>query len=224
MVVGHAEREPNAVIFCVDPINVQRVANFPYSSPEEMIYNPFDLDDFTSQRAKEIFNCTNKGLLSSSLPAAPVPSNDTQARQCPSYFHFIRKDLAPWNVTGITQQMIEDAKIQAGFRVVILSGKLYVERYYRCFLSRAVYSLWGLLLLLEKYKDQVPDVEFVFNCEDRPRIPKTGTNSNGPPVLLAYDSNHENHDIPFPDWSFWGWYECSQPTFPLLFRHLLPSN
>jgi protein glucosyltransferase len=41
-----------------------------------------------------------------------------------------------------------------------------------------------------------------------------------PPPLFRYCTTRDHFDIPFPDWSFWGWYERhpiirSSHRFPL---------
>ncbi|CAM6106088.1 unnamed protein product [Calypogeia fissa] len=170
------------------------------TTPADLIYNPFG-PDFALERAEEMLKC-----MRSSPPSTPLPSRDPglPAKECPSYFQFIHKDLEPWKETGITVEMVEAAKRTGIFRIVILDSKLYMERYDSCFQTRAVFTVFGLLLFLEKFKGQVPDVEFVFTCGDVPRIPKRlGVAA----VNFAYDSNHEHYDIPFPDWTFWGWSE-----------------
>lgn len=182
-------------------------------TPADLIYNPFG-PDFTHEKATEILKC-----MKSSPSSIPVASGDPvlPAKECPSYFQFMHKDLEPWKETGITLEMIELAKPSAFFRIVILDSKLYVERYRSCFFNRAVFDVWGLLLFLEKFRGQVPDLEFVFNCGDVPRFPKTGSAA----VMFAYDSNHGHYDIPFPDWTFWGWcVYIAQPTLFFSFRHL----
>jgi hypothetical protein len=118
-------------------------------------------------------------------------------------------DLAPWNLTGITATNIEMAKEHAAFKVVILRGRLYVDLYYSCVQTRMPFTIWGLLMLLEKYEGKIPDVEMLFDCMDRPQIKKTGEAPSelwSPAPLFRYCSNSKHYDIPWPDWSFWGWY------------------
>lgn len=164
-------------------------------TPADLIYNPFG-PDFTQEKATEILKCMRTSP--SSIPSASV---SLPAKECPSYFQLIQKDLEPWKESGITQEMIEWAKDAAFFRVVVLDSKLYIERYKQCFMNRAIFEVWGLLLFVEKFKGQIPDVEFMFACGDVPRMPRTGSAG----VMFSFDSNHGHYDIPFPDWTFWGW-------------------
>ncbi|CAM6103649.1 unnamed protein product [Calypogeia fissa] len=175
----------------------QRSGSHHYSSSLELINNPFG-PDFTFEQAEGILACLKTSQSSTSLPLGDplLPPNE-----CPSYFQLIHTDLEPWKETGITLGMIEMAKPFASFRIVILDGKLYVEDYYECIMHRQLYTVWGLLLFLEKFRGQVPDLEFVVNCGDVPLITKGGSAD----VIFAYNSNHGYYDIPFPDWSFWGW-------------------
>ena len=127
---------------------------------------------------------------------------------CPEYFRWIHEDLRPWAHTGITRDMVESAKRTANFRLVILNGKAYVERYHRAFQTRDVFTLWGILQLLRKYPGKVPDLELMFDCVDWPVIRTSDydvSNSTGPPPLFRYCGDDDTLDIVFPDWSFWGW-------------------
>lgn len=103
--------------------------------------------------------------------------------------------------------MLESAGSLASFRIVIKSGRLYVAPYTSCFQTRAVFTIWGLLQLLKFYPGLVPDVDFLFGCGDRPRVLRKEYSGKVPPPVFRYCSTVENHDIPFPDWSFWGWPE-----------------
>jgi protein glucosyltransferase len=50
----------------------------------------------------------------------------------------------------------------------------------------------------------------MFDCMDRPAINRTEHSGEGappPPPLFRYCTTRDHFDIPFPDWSFWGWPE-----------------
>lgn len=170
-------------------------------------------DVYKLERAIQVFNSTCISKLSIKTHEMPLPTSTNKAaanmttfdsEACPSYFSWIRKDLDPWKESGISRTTLEKVKRHAAFRAIILNGMLYIDLYRRCFQTRALFTLWGLLLLLEKYKNRVPDVEFMFNCGDRPRARRA---NNQPAIpLFSYCSNHEFYDIPWPDWSFFGWY------------------
>uniref|UniRef100_A0A2P2ISV9 Uncharacterized protein LOC103497080 n=2 Tax=Rhizophora mucronata TaxID=61149 RepID=A0A2P2ISV9_RHIMU len=130
------------------------------------------------------------------------------ATQCQDFFRFIHRDLEPWARTGITKNHIMEAKNFAAFRVVILEGKLYLDIYYACVQSRMMFTIWGLLQLLNRYPGMVPDVDLMFDCMDKPSINKTEHGSL-PLPLFRYCTTENHFDIPFPDWSFWGWPEIN---------------
>ena len=79
-----------------------------------------------------------------------------------------------------------------------------MDLYYACVQSRAMFTIWGLLQLLKRYPGMVPDVDIMFDCMDKPRIHRAEHESM-PLPLFRYCTTGEDYDIPFPDWSFWGW-------------------
>lgn len=104
--------------------------------------------------------------------------------------------------------MLERAKARAHFRLVIIKGEAYVEKYKKAYQTRDAFTIWGILQLLRLYPGKVPDLELMFLCDDRPVIKKIdyqGANSTSPPPLFHYCGDQESLEIVFPDWSFWGW-------------------
>ncbi|XP_010544721.1 PREDICTED: O-glucosyltransferase rumi homolog [Tarenaya hassleriana] len=130
---------------------------------------------------------------------------------CPSYFRWIHEDLRPWKEAGITRDMIERSKETANFRLVILDGRVYVEKYREAIQTRDVFTLWGILQLLRWYPGRLPDLELMFDCGDRPTVRSDDFLGQraGPPPLFRYCSDDASLDIVFPDWSFWGWAEVN---------------
>ncbi|XP_050384875.1 uncharacterized protein LOC126801538 [Argentina anserina] len=146
-----------------------------------------------------------------------LPSNVT----CPSYFRWIHEDLQPWRDTGITRDMVERARMTAHFRLVIVDGKAYLEKYRQSIQTRDMFTLWGILQLLRVYPGRLPDLEIMFDCDDRPVVRSRdfqGPNA-GPPPIFRYCSDEGSLDIVFPDWSFWGWAEINIKPW----KNLLPS-
>ncbi|XP_021892081.1 O-glucosyltransferase rumi homolog [Carica papaya] len=126
---------------------------------------------------------------------------------CPEYFRWIHEDLRPWARKGITREMVERAQATANFRLAIINGRVYMERFHRAFQTRDVFTLWGVLQLLRRYPGKLPDLELMFDCVDWPVIKAvdySGPNATDPPPLFRYCGNDETLDIVFPDWSFWG--------------------
>ena len=127
---------------------------------------------------------------------------------CPDYFRWIHEDLRPWKGGGITREMVEKAKKTAHFRLVIIKGKAYVEKYKKSIQTRDVFTTWGILQLLRRYPGRLPDLELMFDCDDRPVIRARDyrrMKMTGPPPLFRYCGDRWTDDIVFPDWSFWGW-------------------
>ncbi|KNA04576.1 hypothetical protein SOVF_198420 [Spinacia oleracea] len=134
---------------------------------------------------------------------------------CPSYFRWIHEDLNPWkkNPKGITKEMVESGKSLANFRLIILDGRVYVEKYKRGHQTRDKFTIWGILQLVRLYPGKLPDLDLMFELDDKPVIKKSdydeaGAVNSSPPVpMFHYYGDDLHFDIPFPDWSFWGWHE-----------------
>lgn len=65
----------------------------------------------------------------------------------------------------------------------------------------------------------VPDVDMVFDCMDKPSINRTEHGSL-PLPLFRYCTTQSHFDIPFPDWSFWGWPETNLNPWDEEFREI----
>ena len=130
-------------------------------------------------------------------------------KSCPDYFRWIHEDLKPWKIKGITKEMVEAGKTLANFRVVIVDGRVYVEKYKKCYQTRDEFTIWGILQMLRLYPGKLPDIDLMFECNDYPVIKKSdykAAKSTNPPVPMFHYCGDDHHfDIPFPDWSFWGW-------------------
>ncbi|OMO84314.1 Lipopolysaccharide-modifying protein [Corchorus capsularis] len=138
---------------------------------------------------------------------------------CPRFFKYIYRDLEPWAKSRISIDHIQQAKEKAAFRVVIVNGRLYVDLYYACVQSRLMFTVWGLLQLLKRYPGMVPDVDLMFDCMDKPAINKT-EHGSFPLPLFRYCTTEAHFDIPFPDWSFWGWPETNIYPWDEQFRDI----
>lgn len=149
--------------------------------------------------------CSAAAVQNRSRLSEPFNSHLTAA--CPSYFGWIYEDLAPWAKDGISEETLRKGRSKASFRVVIKNGRLFVDPYTPCFQTRAVFTVWGLLQLLNFYPGLVPDVDLFFACGDYPRLLRKDYIGQSPPPLFSYCNNADTVDIPFPDWSFWGWPE-----------------
>lgn len=123
--------------------------------------------------------------------------------------------------------MVERAKRTANFRLVVVDGRAYVERYRRAFQTRDVFTQWGILQLLRRYPGKIPDLDLMFDCVDWPVVKSvdySGPNATAPPPLFRYCGDDSTLDIVFPDWSFWGWAEINIKPWEGLLEELKEGN
>uniref|UniRef100_K3Y6K5 Glycosyl transferase CAP10 domain-containing protein n=1 Tax=Setaria italica TaxID=4555 RepID=K3Y6K5_SETIT len=157
-------------------------------------------------------------------PAASHPSN----RSCPSYFRFIHEDLRPWRAAGgVTRAMLRRARLTATFRLVVLGGRAYVQRFRPAFQTRDLFTVWGVLQLLRRYPGRVPDLELMFDTVDWPVVHThlyRGKYAEVMPPLFRYCGDDRTLDIVFPDWSFWGWPEINIKPWDALQEDLKDGN
>lgn len=176
-------------------------------------------DDTRESNLKYELNCSWENSTTSTRQTCPINypkmvNMNYKLRgggECPEYFRWIYQDLKPWVKTGITKEMVESGIPKANMRFIILDGKLYVQKYSDVFQTRDVFTIWGILQLLQFYPNKLPDVDFMFDLGDMPRISKRhylGVNASIPPPVFHYCADFTSLDILFPDWSLWGWYVC----------------
>ncbi|KAF5175252.1 O-glucosyltransferase rumi-like protein [Thalictrum thalictroides] len=177
-------------------------------------------------------NCTLTNEIQTCPSNSPLNDPEYQtssSSNCPDYFRWIHEDLQPWKENGITREMVERARRTANFRLVIVSGKVYVEIYEKAFQTRDTFTLWGILQLLKLYPGKLPDLDLMFDCYDRPVIlsrsyREKGPNATAPPPLFRYCGNEQTLDLVFPDWSFWGWAEINIKPWDSLLKELKEGN
>ncbi|GAB4858876.1 hypothetical protein Ancab_010353 [Ancistrocladus abbreviatus] len=73
--------------------------------------------------------------------------------------------------------------------------------------------------LLKRYPGMVPDVDMMFDCMDKPAINQT-EHSARPLPLFCYCTTTKHFDVPFPNWSFWGWPEVNLGPWGEEFREI----
>ncbi|CAH9109684.1 unnamed protein product [Cuscuta europaea] len=163
----------------------------------------------------------------SKLPTEIQDSQTTPPPSCPEYFRWIYDDLWAWRETGITREMVMRGRRTANFRLVIVDGIAYYQRYRKSFQSRDTFTLWGILQLLRRYPGKVPDLDLMFDNVDWPVVKKShfpGPNNTTPPPLFRYCGDDATWDIVFPDWSFWGWPEINIKPWEVLSKELVQGN
>lgn len=183
------------------------------------VFEPKVFEEGTSySRATKIVQCQYFQCRSNVFPSPPQ-HDQSKLSSCPEFFRYIHKDLEPWSKTKISLSHVLEAKDYAAFRVVIVGGRLFVDFYYACVQSRVMFTVWGLLQLLKRYPGMVPDVDLMFDCMDKPAMNRTEHGSR-PLPLFRYCTTSEHFDIPFPDWSFWGWPEVNLGPWDTEYRDI----
>ncbi|XP_059430144.1 uncharacterized protein LOC132163790 [Corylus avellana] len=187
------------------------------------LFPPRSFGEQTHLKTYKIIHCSYLACHSATNPNTTPerhrfhPSQPSET--CPDFFRWIHHDLEPWATTGISLTHMAEAQKFAALRVVIVAGKLYVDLLYACVQSRAMFTIWGLLQLLKRYPGMVPDVDLMFDCMDKPIVNRTEYSSM-PLPLFRYCTTKDHYDIPFPDWSFWGWPETNVRPWDEEFRDI----
>ncbi|GFZ06869.1 O-glucosyltransferase rumi-like protein [Actinidia rufa] len=122
--------------------------------------------------------------------------------------------------------MVEGARRTAHFRLVLVNGTAYVDKYKKAIQTRDLFTVWGIVQLLRWYPGRLPDLELMFDCDDRPAVRSKdykGPNA-GPPPLFRYCSDAWSLDIVFPDWSFWGWAEINIKPWKHILKDIKEGN
>ncbi|XP_052724576.1 uncharacterized protein LOC108346451 isoform X2 [Vigna angularis] len=174
-------------------------------------------------------NCTDKNSTAtcSSYYPTTLEFDGDSTTSCPDYFRWIHEDLKPWKSTGITRDMVERGRNVSHFRLVIVNGKVYVQKLGRVYQTRDVFTIWGVLQLLRLYPGKIPDLDLMFQCGDKTVILKKnfqGPQALSPPPVFHYCGDEISHDIVFPDWSFWGWPEINIGPWERTLHNILEGN
>ncbi|KAL0927210.1 hypothetical protein M5K25_001372 [Dendrobium thyrsiflorum] len=183
---------------------------------------------FSCPAANQTKSTICRAIPSIQLPEKSLLSPPPLPSSCPDYFRWIHEDLKPWRRTGITKEMVERAGRTANFRLVILGGRVFVQRLRPSFQTRDVFTLWGLVQLLRRYPGRVPDLDLMFDTVDYPVVKAAdyrGRNASAAaPPLFRYCSDDSSLDVVFPDWSFWGWPEINIKPWEKLKKELKEGN
>ncbi|KAK2353778.1 O-glucosyltransferase rumi protein [Trifolium repens] len=172
-------------------------------------------------------NTNSTSTCPSSYPTTFQFNDDSSYTSCPHYFKWIHEDLKPWEKTGITKEMVERGQNMSHFRLVIVNGKAYIEKYAKSFQTRDVFTIWGILQLLRLYPGKIPDLELMFQCGDKNLVTKKhfqGPEDVSPPPLFHYCGDENSFDIVFPDWTFWGWAEVNIRPWETTLNNIQEGN
>ncbi|XP_061373568.1 uncharacterized protein LOC133315900 [Gastrolobium bilobum] len=185
---------------------------------------------FNKQQPQFALNCSNgnsRPTCSSYYPTKFEPNDDSSATSCPEYFRWIHEDLKPWERTGITRDMLKRGKNISHFKLVVVNGKAYVEKYAKSFQTRDVFTIWGILQLLRLYPGEIPDLELMFQCGDKTVVDKRifqGPEAMSIPPVFHYCGDENSYDIVFPDWTFWGWAELNIRPWETTLQNIQEGN
>ncbi|KAK4266823.1 hypothetical protein QN277_023692 [Acacia crassicarpa] len=147
--------------------------------------------------------------------------------ECPEHFRWIHEDLKPWKSSGISRDTLDRGtqNNMSDFRLIIFKGKPYLKKYKKCYATRDVFTLWGILQLLRLYPQRVPDLELLFQCDDQTVVNKSSFPANiPPPPLFHYCGDTSSYDIVFPDWTFWGWAETNIRAWERVSKSIEENN
>ncbi|CAL0314508.1 unnamed protein product [Lupinus luteus] len=206
-------------------------ADSKHKSTNKTIVAPISRNHNGKRLLQNTLNCTTTGNQTCST-RYPTTSTTFEKNDetCPEYFRWIHEDLRAWKATGITRDMVERASTTAHFRLIVKKGKVYVEKYRKSIQTRDIFTIWGIMQLVKKYEGMVPDLELMFDCDDRPVVLASDYNDHdrnkitGPPPLFRYCGDRWTHDIVFPDWSFWGWAEINIRPWEYVLNDIKEGN
>eukprot|EP01018_Ginkgo_biloba_P015847 Gb_34472 [translate_table: standard] len=200
---------------------VKRLTNELWGEQAAAASNLFRPITTTKQKTKEILACTSSSVCrAAENRRRTVSSSDAaNSNSCPAYFNWVAEDLKPWRQSGISLEMLLAAKKRASFKLIILNGRLFIESYRKSSRRRDLFTIWGFAQLLKYYPGMVPDVDLMFNIDDKPVISRQN-HATSPPPLFRYCGSQSTFDTLFPDWSFWGWPEVRIPPWEGLVKEI----
>uniref|UniRef100_F6I603 Glycosyl transferase CAP10 domain-containing protein n=1 Tax=Vitis vinifera TaxID=29760 RepID=F6I603_VITVI len=71
----------------------------------------------------------------------------------------------------------------AHIRVVVVDGKVFMEKYEWVFQTRHVLTIWCILQLLRMYPGKLPDLDLIFECGAKNRCSRHMTTKDLMPLL-----------------------------------------
>ena len=122
--------------------------------------------------------------------------SESNPKKCSPFLPFLYQDLQPFNETGITREVIEEAlSHKRGIHYQIISHSLYREN--DClFPSRCE----GVEHFILEAIDEMPDMDLIINVRDYPQVHKSWHNL---PVLSFSKDVNQYMDVLYPAWTFW---------------------
>ncbi|CAK9158952.1 unnamed protein product [Ilex paraguariensis] len=206
---------------------------FPGASSQKALITSAESHNSTQKNHGYSLNCSADHNTTQTCPKTYPTRHEpdyssSSSEACPEYFRWIYQDLEPWRKSnGISKDLVESGKSVADIRIVVVNGRVYMEKYRGVFQTRDVFTVWGILQLLRLYPGKLPDLDLMFGCGDRPVIRKRdyrGVNAGKAPPMFHYCGDESSLDLVFPDWSFWGWPEINIKPWESLIEELEEGN
>ncbi|KAK9847650.1 hypothetical protein WJX84_009110 [Apatococcus fuscideae] len=140
-----------------------------------------------------------------------IPKSTATAAEKEKLLSGVDRDLAPFNASGITLEMVEQVyctyNVQ-GFRVQIIDGEWFIAGETHNFLTIHLKTKQVLADFAARYKGRLPDVDFVLQTSDWLPPAYNGTHPDCPqqgPIFTANKEKGNPHGILFPDESWVEW-------------------
>jgi len=135
----------------------------------------------------------NSNFYSREMEEAQARFRPCQYENCSCYRRQIDSDLEPFSMKGISRLLIETAK-GFGVHYQVIDGHLY--RQSPCLFEARCRGVDHFLVQAVR---GLPDLEFVLNEYDHPKVPR-----NGPVIpIFSFSKSDQYRDILYPAWSFW---------------------
>lgn len=123
-------------------------------------------------------------------------SSDAEDANCSCHTAVLKRDLAPYKSTGVTQQMIESSA-KYGTKYKVFEHRLYRDP--SCMFPARCQGIEHFLLPLVA---TLPNMDLVINTRDYPQLNSAWGNSARGPVF-SFSKTKEYRDIMYPAWTFW---------------------
>ena len=144
---------------------------------------------FSQRAARSLLHCVALMVIISSAPLCLSQEVAPQSDGKPSMLYDVCSgdaDFGMWGRARVSPKTIDDALGTGGWRIKIIGGRLYINTakflpVQRLPGKRDFHSFLGLLRLTQKYGAELPDVEFVIQHNDMPKVNVAGRN---PPTYV----------------------------------------
>ncbi|XP_002069626.4 O-glucosyltransferase rumi [Drosophila willistoni] len=124
-------------------------------------------------------------------------SSDESDVNCSCHEKVLNQDLAAYQSTGVSRQMIESSA-RYGTRYKIYENQLYRDE--KCMFPA---RCQGIEHFLRQLLPVLPNMDLIINTRDYPQINTAWGNSVGNGPVFSFSKTKEYRDIMYPAWTFW---------------------